>query len=262
MKVFVFDSSKCNGCYGCQLACKDEHCDNDWSPISLPQPDTGQFWCHLEEVVHGQVPKVRMEYTPKFGGQDSAIADYAPEVMMERADGLRVIDPAKAAGRKDIAEKFEGVFWNEELNVPQACTGCAHLVDEGQLPHCVDVCPTLALRFGDEEEFADEIAVAETFDTGTGKPNVYYVNLPHLFISGDVWDPEADEVIIGAKATLTCPDGSVVEEQTNVFGDFWFRKLDPGEYTVRVEADGYKPAEKAVALDKSLNVGDFALEKA
>ena len=186
MKVFVFDSSKCNGCYGCQLACKDEHCDNDWSPISLPQPDTGQFWCHLEEVVHGQVPKVRMEYTPKFGGQDSAIADYAPEVMMEREDGLRVIDPVKAAGRKDLAEKFPGVFWNEELNVPQACTGCAHLVDEGQLPHCVDVCPTLALRFGDEEEFADEIAVAETFDTGTGKPNVYSITLPRGTMIADV----------------------------------------------------------------------------
>ena len=33
MKVFVIDEQKCNGCHNCQIACKDEHCGNDWSPI-------------------------------------------------------------------------------------------------------------------------------------------------------------------------------------------------------------------------------------
>jgi Fe-S-cluster-containing dehydrogenase component len=36
-KVFVHDVSLCDGCYGCQLACKDEHCGNDWTPIAKPQ---------------------------------------------------------------------------------------------------------------------------------------------------------------------------------------------------------------------------------
>ncbi len=43
-KVLVIDISKCNGCYNCQIACKDEHVGNDWTPIAKPQPDTGQFW--------------------------------------------------------------------------------------------------------------------------------------------------------------------------------------------------------------------------
>ncbi|WP_442904235.1 hypothetical protein [Gordonibacter sp.] len=30
-KVFVIDPAKCNGCYNCQIACKDEHVDNDWA---------------------------------------------------------------------------------------------------------------------------------------------------------------------------------------------------------------------------------------
>ena len=34
MKRIVFDASLCNGCYGCQFACKDEHCGNDWRPIA------------------------------------------------------------------------------------------------------------------------------------------------------------------------------------------------------------------------------------
>ncbi|MBS4897360.1 MAG: oxidoreductase, partial [Gordonibacter pamelaeae] len=61
-KVFVFDAAKCNGCRNCQIACKDEHVDNDWSPIARPQPDTGHFWCRIEERVRGQVPKVRVSY--------------------------------------------------------------------------------------------------------------------------------------------------------------------------------------------------------
>ncbi|MFH0915517.1 MAG: oxidoreductase, partial [bacterium] len=43
-KVMVIDLSICNGCHNCQVACKDEHVGNDWSPIARPQPDTGQFW--------------------------------------------------------------------------------------------------------------------------------------------------------------------------------------------------------------------------
>ena len=44
-KAFVIDVAKCSGCYNCQLACKDEHAENDWMPYAKPQPLTGQFWC-------------------------------------------------------------------------------------------------------------------------------------------------------------------------------------------------------------------------
>ena len=60
MKVFAIDLSVCNGCYCCQIACKDEHVANDWTPYAKPQPDTGQFWLGLTEQVRGQVPKVKV----------------------------------------------------------------------------------------------------------------------------------------------------------------------------------------------------------
>lgn len=260
MKVFVFDSSRCNGCYGCQLACKDEHVDNDWMPYAKPQPDTGQFWCKVNQVDHGQVPKVRVEYWPYFGGQNPEIAKYAPEVMMQREDGLQVIMPEKAQGRKDIADKFEGVYWNEELQIPQACDGCAHLIDDGEIPHCVDVCATEALRFGDYEDFKEELEQTgyEFKDVENGG-KVFYTNMPHLFIGGEVWDPAIDEVIEGASITLSGDK----EEQTcsDEFGDFWFRKLDKGKYTITIEVPGYVSVSKDIELDKSLNIGDFPLQR-
>ena len=64
MKMFVIDVAKCVGCRSCEIVCKDEHVDNDWSPIALPQPDTGQHWVRVEEKERGQVPKVTVAYTP------------------------------------------------------------------------------------------------------------------------------------------------------------------------------------------------------
>ena len=58
------DISIYNGRYNCQIACKDEHCSNDWMPIAAPQPETGHFWMKVNEHIRGSVPKVKMHYVP------------------------------------------------------------------------------------------------------------------------------------------------------------------------------------------------------
>lgn len=267
MKVFVMDMEKCNGCYGCQLACKDEHCANDWSPYAKPQPDTGHFWMKVHETTHGQVPKVKLEYRPMgcMHCDDAPCIKVGAGAVYKREDGLVIIDPEQAKGRRDLVDAcpYQAIYWNEELQIPQKCTGCAHLVDEGKLPHCVDLCAVGALRFGEEKDFADEIARAEVLNPEfSTKPRFYYLNQPGLFIGGDVWDKAADEIIEGAKITLTCPNGQVLITESDDFGDFWFRKLAAGQYTLVVEASGYQAQTREIALDKSLNIGDFPLEKA
>lgn len=268
MKVFVVDEAKCSGCYNCQIACKDEHCENDWMPYAKPQPHSGQFWMRVEQKEHGQIPKVRVEYTPiPCQHCDNApCMKAAPDVVYKRDDGLVVIDPAKAHGHKELVDicPYNAIFFNEKLNIPQKCTGCAHLVDEGNIPHCVDLCATGALRFGDEEEFADEIAQAEILKPEAEcKPRVYYLNRPHLFIGGEVWDPQENEDIENAVVTLSDANGVIEETLTDDFGDFYFRKLDEGNYFVSIQADGFKPVENVeVNLTKSLNLGDFPLDRA
>ena len=61
-KVFVIDVAKCSGCYNCQLACKDEHAGNDWTPYAKPQPDIGQFWVKLTEHVNGTIVECNTAY--------------------------------------------------------------------------------------------------------------------------------------------------------------------------------------------------------
>lgn len=267
MKAFVYDAARCNGCYSCQIACKDEHVGNDWMPYAKPQPDIGHFWLKMGQKVHGQVPKVKLEYTLSLCNHcaDAPCMAAAPEAVYRRDDGLVIIDPEKAEGMRELVDAcpYGSIYWNEELSLPQKCTGCAHLVDSGEEPRCVGICPTGALRFGDEEELAEEIARAEArgAEAATG-PRVYYLNAPKLFISGDVWDAEANEVIEGASVTLVSSDGTRLESKSDDLGDFWFRQLDEGAYGIVVEAAGYETRRMdGIDLTESLNVGDFPMAR-
>lgn len=266
-KVFCVDVSKCNGCYNCQLACKDEHAGNDWTPYALPQPEIGQFWCKLEEHVGGSIPKVRIHYIATLCNHcDNAPCMAAAEndAVYRRDDGLIIIDPEKAAGQKQIAEAcpYGAIYWNEEHDVPQKCTGCAHLLDNGvKLPRCVEACPTEALTFGEEADMQDFIVGADVRkpELGCG-PRVFYRNIPGKFIAGTVYDPVEKEVIIGAKCRATV-GGKTYHTVTDNYGDFWFKDLSVGKYKVVIEADGFEVKRfDDVSTVEDVNLGDIPMD--
>lgn len=267
-KVFCIDVAKCSGCYNCQFACKDEHCTNEWPPYAAKQPMTGQFWLQVEEHVEGTKPKVKIHYIPVLCNHcsDPACLKAAENgAVYKREDGLVIIDPEKAAGQKQIAEAcpYGAVFWNEELQLPQKCTGCAHLIEEGKMPRCVDVCHTGAIRFGEESEFADFISGAEVRqpESGTG-PKVYYRNIPGRFIAGTVYDPEEEVVIRNARCRLTSGE-EVRTAETDIFGDFWFKDLPRGIYDLQIEAEGFAPLSFPAVdtTENSINLGDQPMQR-
>ncbi|MEG1425874.1 MAG: 4Fe-4S dicluster domain-containing protein [Raoultibacter sp.] len=243
--------------------------DNDWMPYAKPQPDTGQFWTRIEEKVRGQVPKVKISYLMHMCQHcdNAPCMKVAGDAVYKREDGLVIINPEKAAGKRELVDAcpYGAIFYNEELDVPQKCTGCAHLVDEGQVPHCVDVCPHEAIRFGDEEDFADEIAAADALIPGNDHgPRFYYLNLPKRFVAGIIVDLEEDEVVVGAKITLENLDsGEVQASETDEFGDFWFEQVEAAPYRIYVEAEGYLTRTlETSAVDEDRNVGPIDLFKA
>jgi len=210
MKAILIDITKCTGCYNCQIACKDEHVDNDWLPYARPQPDLGHFWMHVAERERGEVPKFKIAYIPKpcMQCEDPPCAKAARGgAIYKRKDGIVIIDPEKSKGQKKVVKAcpYGCIYWNKELNIPQKCTFCAHLLDKGwKEPRCVDVCPTGALTFGEEDDLSDLLKKAEPLlPESSTKPRVYYIGLPKRFIAGAVFNPEKDECIEGAKITIT-----------------------------------------------------------
>ena len=268
-KVFVIDVSRCNGCYACQMACKDEHAGNDWTPYAKAQPDIGQFWMKLRDETVGTLPKVRVHYTPTLCNhceRPLCKAACAHAAVFVREDGLVLIDPASCKGCGKCAEAcvYGAIYFNADLKISQKCTGCAHLLDNGYaLPRCVEICPTGCMRFGEERDLADEIAGAQRLlaDEGT-KPRVRYRNLPGRFIAGTVYDPRSEEVIIGARCRAIS-GGKLLEVFTDAYGDFWFDDLPIGSWEVFIEPAGYK--QKAfydLRTAECLNLGDIAMERA
>ena len=69
--------------------------------------------------------------------------------MKKRDDGIMLIDPDKAKGRKDLVEAcpYGHIWWNEELQLPQIWPFDAHLLDQGwQQTRGQQSCPTGAMR--------------------------------------------------------------------------------------------------------------------
>ena len=158
-KVLVIDLAICNGCHNCQVSCKDEHVGNDWTPIAKPQPDTGQFWNQVINLERGTVPKVQVTYhhTICQHCEEAPCIEACPAgAIYRRKDGIVIIDPQECRGNQLCMEAcpYENViYFNDDLNIAQKCTFCAHLLDQGWTEtRCSDACPTGAFTFGEEDD--------------------------------------------------------------------------------------------------------------
>jgi len=263
MKAFVIDTNHCNGCYCCQIGCKDEHCGNDWTPYAKPQPDIGHFWGKMVQTERGANTHVKVAYvfTPCQHCKDApCIEACTAEAIYRRDDGLVIIDPVKCTGCRACmnadACPYGVIYFNENLFIAQKCTGCAHLVDRGwpiAVPRCMDNCPTEAIQFG--EESALSISGTETLHPEYGtNTRVHYTELPKRFVAGTVYDPSTNEVVIGATCSISGAAGSA-SATTDEFGDFWLNGLGEGEFTLTITS-----GSKTKTLTGDTTTGDIGLE--
>jgi Fe-S-cluster-containing dehydrogenase component len=269
----VIDVALCHDCNNCFLSCKDEYVGNDFKGYSVAQPWFGQRWMNIERKERGQFPMVQVAYLPTPCMHcDDAPCLTKDGAVEKRKNGLVIIDPKKAKGRKEIVGScpYGVIYWNEETQLPQKCTGCAHLIDDGWTEtRCTQVCPTGALKLVLAE---DEVMAAQAqadgleayrAELGTN-PRVWYKNLyrwTRAFVGGTVAYQDTDECAEGAVVLLWSGGAKVAEAVTNNYGDFVIDKLVPGKYEVSVNAPGYLTASRVVDVKESVNLGVLFLEK-
>jgi Fe-S-cluster-containing dehydrogenase component len=237
-------------------------------------PKHGHHWIDILQKERGQAPMIDIAFVPVMCNH----CDNAPCVakgggaVVKRDDGIVIIDPDKARGRKDLAETcpYGSIWWNEELKVPQAWPFDAHLIDQGWTQTRGQLsCPTGAMRAVCVED--DELAkIVEDQglevlkpELGT-KPRVYYRNLwryTRCFIGGTI-STEIDgvvECVEGARVRLLKDGVWLNDARSDAYGDFKFDRLAPdsGTYAVEVEVEG-KPTKVVEAkLGDSINLGEI-----
>jgi Fe-S-cluster-containing dehydrogenase component len=268
-------------------SCKDEHCGFAGT-YSAAQPMMGQFWMNIKERERGDSSRhVKVATVPTMCShcEDAECMKAAKDgAVYRREDGIVIIDPEKSKGQKGIVDACPtgAVFWNDELSIPQKCTGCAELLDDPdylaylgdakfKVPRCVEACPNRAMHYGDIDDpdsgiskliAANRVTPLEGSDGRKGR--VVYLNIPTVFLAGTVYLPaELEEVAIGAKVRLTCSDGSSFETETNYFGDWeveWLPKDAKVDVTISLE--GYKDWTGSAQTDDDHYLGEVFLEKA
>ncbi|MEO6624572.1 MAG: 4Fe-4S dicluster domain-containing protein [Burkholderiaceae bacterium] len=273
----IIDVERCENCNNCVLANTDEYIGNDFPGYSAPQALHGEGTIQIHRRVRGEGHMVDAAYLPTMCNHcDDApcIKAAGADVIRKRPDGIVIIDPVKAKGRKDLVQAcpYGAIVWNEEQRLPQAWIFDAHLLDQGwKEPRCAQSCPTESIRAVKTDAAGMARLVAEQKlevlkpELAT-RPRVYYRNLHRYakhFVGGSVVATinGTRECVQGASAALLM-DGHVLQETvTDTFGDFKFDALDAasGRYEVRISHDKLGTASVDAAAGQTCVLGEIEL---
>lgn len=271
----IVNVGSCENCNNCVIAARDEHVGNDFPGYAASASPQAPSPIRILRRVQGNAHMVEATYLPVMCNHcdDAPCMRVGGDAIRKRPDGIVIIDPDKARGRKDIVQAcpYKAIVWNEERQLPQTWIFDAHLLDQGwKNPRCQQVCPTDVF----ETVQLDDVVMAEKArredlkvlhpHLGT-RPRVWYRNLPRwetCFIGGSV---SADiggltECVSDAVVALYRDRDKVAETVSDGFGDFQFSGLDGNSGVYRIEIDHpLGSARRDCRLGESIHVGEMML---
>ena len=149
---FVIDNRKCIGCHACTTACKSEHD----VPVGV-----NRTW--VKQVEKGIFPDSRRLFSVMRCNHctDAPCVGICPtEALHFRDDGIVDFDRQRCIGCKSCMQAcpYDALYIDPETRTAAKCNYCAHRIDVGLEPACVNVCPEHAIISGDMENPNTEIA--------------------------------------------------------------------------------------------------------
>ena len=174
---FIIDNRKCIGCHACTTACKSEH----QVPVGV-----NRTW--VKQVEKGVFPNTRRLFSVMRCNHctDAPCVDICPvEALFKREDGIVDFDKDRCIGCKSCMQAcpYDALYIDPDNNTAAKCNYCAHRIDIGLEPACVNVCPEHAIISGDMENPETEIAQllsrqqvkVRKAEKGT-QPNLFYID--------------------------------------------------------------------------------------
>jgi Fe-S-cluster-containing dehydrogenase component len=262
----IVDVALCQNCNNCVLSAKDEFTGNTFPGYTAPHAAQGPAVIRLERTVRGESPMIDSAYLPVMCNHcdDAPCMKAANGAIRKRDDGIVLIDPELAKGRRDLvgACPYGAIVWNEEQQLPQSWFFDAHLLDAGwPAPRCATVCPTNVFEVAKVEDGemaarAREEGLRTLPPQAGARPRVYYRHLEridHCFIGGSVAARQGGQTdcVSGASVQLRKSGTLLAQAVTDAFGDFKFDGLpgNSGDYEVGIQHAHLGATTLVVTLD-------------
>ncbi|RMD99986.1 MAG: 4Fe-4S dicluster domain-containing protein, partial [Calditrichaeota bacterium] len=174
---FVIDNRKCIGCHACTVACKAEHD----VPLGV-----NRTW--VKYIEKGEFPNTRRLFSVMRCNhcEDAPCVEICPVTALYiRPDGIVDFDNRRCIGCKSCMQAcpYDALYIDPETHTAAKCNYCAHRIDIGLEPACVNVCPEHAIISGDLDDPFSEIyqlvareqVQARKVEKGT-RPKLFYIN--------------------------------------------------------------------------------------
>ena len=178
--VMLVDMRRCVGCQACTVACAMENL----TPLGAQRTYVGDF----EILQDGWPRKLTAPRLCNHCQKPSCVPACPVGATFQRADGIVLVDRKLCIGCGYCVLNcpYGARFLNREAKCADKCTFCAHRLDAGLLPACVETCIGKARIIGDVND--PESAVSKLLaasakpkvykpEAGT-EPRVYYLGLP------------------------------------------------------------------------------------
>lgn len=174
---FVIDNRKCIGCHACTTACKSEH------DVAV---GVNRTW--VKQVEKGEFPNTRRLFSVMRCNHctDAPCVEICPtEALYFRDDGIVDFNNDRCIACKSCMQAcpYDALYIDPKTETAAKCNYCAHRVDVGLEPACVNVCPEHAIISGDMEDSESEIfqllatqPVSVRKPEKATSPNLFYIN--------------------------------------------------------------------------------------
>ncbi len=171
--TIYIDPEKCLGCRSCEFACAVEHSMGK-SPLSVPY-EVPKPKPRIKVVVTDFFPvPMRCQHC-----EDPPCLRVCPTGAISKKGSFVVLNPNSCIGclMCVMACPFGHPRYYSEYKVVLKCDGCHERVERGEVPACVEACPTHALKFGTLSEILEEVRKesAEKLISGIKVPGIVYI---------------------------------------------------------------------------------------
>lgn len=204
--AMVVDLRKCVGCQACTVGCSIEN----QAPIGQFRTTVKQYEVTLDDgtTVQRESKAFMLPRLCNHCDNPPCVSVCPVQATFQREDGIVMVDNSRCVACAYCVQAcpYDARFINNDTLTADKCTFCAHRLEQGLLPACVETCVGGARVIGDvndpqstvsqllREHKADIKVLKPEADT---KPHVFYIGMNERFVSkiegqAAIFSPQGD----------------------------------------------------------------------